>query len=76
MGTGNQCRAAVGGRDAVVVERHDESCIAFSAWANPGADECECGDGEERANGLHYLRHSTPHPSMSTISADTPCFAR
>jgi hypothetical protein len=27
MGTGNQCRAAVGGRDPVVVERHDESCI-------------------------------------------------
>lgn len=26
MGTGSQCRAAVGGRDAVLVERHDEGC--------------------------------------------------
>jgi hypothetical protein len=50
--------------------------ISVSAWANPGADEGECGDGEERPNGLHNLRHSTPLPSMSTISADTPCFAR
>jgi hypothetical protein len=32
MGAGNQCRAAVGGRDAVVVEHHDEGCtdITFS----------------------------------------------
>ena len=50
--------------------------ISLSAWANPGADDGECGDGEERPNGRHYLRHSTPVRSMSTISADTSCFAR
>jgi hypothetical protein len=50
--------------------------ISLSACANPGADEVECGDGEERPNGLYYLRHSTPVQSISTISADTPCFAR
>ena len=50
--------------------------ISPSAWANPSADEGERGDGEERLDGLHYLRHSAPLPSMSTISADTPCFSR
>jgi transposase InsO family protein len=28
------------------------------------------------SNGRHYLRRNTPVPSISTISADTPCFAR
>jgi len=31
---------------------------------------------EERPAGPYYLRHSTPVPSISTISADIPCFAR
>jgi hypothetical protein len=33
------------------------------------------GGGEE-SHGLHYLRQNTPVPSISTISAETPCFAR
>ena len=37
--------------------------ISLSAWANPGADDGECGDGEERPNGRHYLRHSRAVPA-------------
>jgi hypothetical protein len=38
--------------------------------ADLGADDCE------GASGVRYLRHSTPLPSISTISAEIPCFAR
>lgn len=63
MRTGNQCRAAVGGRDAVVSSTTMKAApISLSAWANPGADEGECSDDEERPNRRHYLRHSTALP--------------
>ena len=44
MGAGNQGRAAVGGRNAVLVRAMMKAApISLSAWANPGADDGECG---------------------------------
>jgi len=34
---------------------------SLSAWANPDGDQSDC-DGEERADGVDYLRHGTSLP--------------
>ncbi len=54
----------------MVVERlMTAASTSLSAEANPSAD---AGDSERSPYRLHYLRHSTPVPSISTISADIP----